>query len=86
MLSNALSLLQAIYIYMYDHPMLVKILEQYMELTKDWKEIVLSGSLALWALGVIQLQTLQLKMPLLATPRLSSSHSQTENHVPTTIY
>ena len=24
---------------MYDHPMLVKILEQYMELTKDWKEI-----------------------------------------------
>ena len=28
-----------LYIYMYDHPMLVKILEQYMELTKDWKEI-----------------------------------------------
>ena len=36
----------------------------------------LSGSLAMWALWIIQLQTLQLKIPLLAT-WLSSSHSQT---------
>ena len=34
------------------------------------RRLSLSGSLAMWALGVIQLQTMQLKMPLLATSQV----------------
>ena len=36
-----------------------------------------SGGPAMLALGEIRLQILQLRMPLMATSRLSTSHSQT---------
>ena len=46
-----------------------------------WQErgerLFLSGFLAMLALGEIRLQILQLRMPLMETSRLSSSHSQT---------
>ena len=76
-MSDSLSSLKAIFNLKYEHPVLVQILELYMDLTKDGKEIV-----SVWVPGHVGIRghsaaTLQLKLPLLATPRLSSSHSQT---------
>ena len=65
--SDLLSSLQTMYNLKYDHPVLVQILELYMELTTNGKEIFLSGFLAMWALEEIWLQTqtwtLLLRMP-----------------------
>ena len=76
-LSDSLSSLQSILNLKYDHPVLVKILELYTEMTREGREIFSSGFPAMLALGEIRLQILQLRMPLMAISRLSSSHSQT---------
>ena len=76
--SDALSSLQSILSLKFDHPVLVQILELYTEMTRNGRErLFLSGFPAMLALGEIRLQILQLRMPLMATSRLSSSHSQT---------
>ena len=62
---------------MYDHPILVQILELYTEMTRDGREIVFIWVPGHVGIREIRLQILQLRMPLLATSRLSSSHSQT---------
>ena len=76
-LSDSLSSLQAIYNIKYDHPVLVKILELYMELTRDGREIVFIWALPMWALEEIQLQTLLLRTPLIMTSQMSPSPSHT---------
>ena len=68
-LSDSLSSLQSILNLKYDHPVLVQILELYTEMTREGREIVF-----IWE---IRLQILQLRMPLMETSQLSSSHSQT---------
>ena len=54
-----------------DHPILAKILQLCLELTRDGKEIVFIWLLVLWALEEILLQTLLLRMPSIATSRMS---------------
>ena len=77
-LSDSLSSLQSILNLKYDHPVLVQILELYTKMTRERGErLFSSGFPAMLALGEILLQILQLRMPLMATSRLSSSHSQT---------
>ena len=77
-LSDSLSLLQSILNLKYDHPVLVQILELYTEMTREGRErLFSSGFPVMLALGEIRLQILQLRMPMMATSRLSSSHSQT---------
>ena len=75
--------LKAVFNLKYEHPTLVQILELYMDLTKMGRRLSLSGSLAMWALEEIWQQTQQLRMPLLATSRLNSSHFLTENPIQT---
>ena len=68
-LSIPLSSLQSVFHLSCDHLILVQILELYMEVTRDGGRLFLSGFLAMLALKEW--------MPLLATSRLSPSHSQT---------
>ena len=69
-LSDSLSSLNAIFNLKYEHPVLVHILELYMDLTKDGKEVVF-----VWVPGHMGIRgnspsTMQLKMPLLATSQV----------------
>ena len=86
MLPDSLSSLQTIFNLKYDHPILVQILELYTEMTRDGREIVFIWVPGHVGIREIRLQILQLRMPLMATSRLSSSHSQTENHAQINIY
>ena len=76
-LSISLSSLESILNLKYDHPVLVQILELYTEWQEKGERLFSSGFPAMLALGEIRLQILQLRMPLMTTSRLSSSHSQT---------
>ena len=51
----------------YDHPIVAKISELHLKLSRDGNDIVLSWFLAMWVLEEIRLQTL-LSMPSMATP------------------
>ena len=66
--------LTAIFNLKFDYLILGQILELYMNLSKDGKDIVFIWVSAMWALVAIRLRTLHLRMPSLATSRLSSSH------------
>ena len=75
-LFDSLSSLQSILNLKYDHSVLVQILELYTEMTREGERLFSSGFLAMLALGKIRLQTLQLRMPSMATSQMSSSLSQ----------
>ena len=66
-LSDSLSSLQSIFYLKCDHPNLVQILELYMEMTRDEREIVF-----IWVPGHVGIRGNSA-----ADSRLSSSHSQT---------
>ena len=67
-LSDSLSSLQAIFNLKYDHPFLVQIFGTLYESDQRWEEDCdLSQFPAKWALEVIQLQILLLRMPSLVT-------------------
>ena len=76
-LPDSLSSLQSILNLKYDHPVLVQILELYTKMTREGREIVFIWVPGHVSIRGIRLQILQLRMPLMATSRLSSSHSQT---------
>ena len=72
-LSDSLSCLQAIFNLKYDHPILVQILELYMNLTRDGKKTVF-----IWVPGHVGVRgNSAADSAIAATSRLSSSHSQT---------